>query len=92
MCGHAFRRYRAPPETARERLVDGLREQPRVLDGERASGDEDVDLLVEVLDLDNDLWVPATVDGDLSDATTGLILAEAAADEAKPADDAEKSE
>lgn len=47
--------------------------------GARAAGDEDIDLLIEILNLDNGLWQPAIV-GDTS-GEGGLILAEAAADD-----------
>jgi len=46
----------------------------------RASGDEDVNLLLEVLDLESDLWQPAFVD-DSATARDGLVLAQAAADD-----------
>jgi putative ABC transport system permease protein len=49
--------------------------------GARAQGDEEIDLLVEVLDLDNDLWRPEPSAGELSAVGTGLVLAEAAADD-----------
>jgi putative ABC transport system permease protein len=49
--------------------------------GARAAGEEEIDLLVEVLDLDNGLWQPAISDGDLAGVGSGLILAEAAADD-----------
>ncbi|MCP4964949.1 MAG: ABC transporter permease [bacterium] len=47
--------------------------------GAKASGVEDVDLLIEILDLDNDLWHPA-ISGDKMQGD-GLILAEAAAED-----------
>ena len=47
----------------------------------RASGDEDLNLLVEILDLENDLWQPGTVAGSLNDVGTGIILSEAAAED-----------
>jgi putative ABC transport system permease protein len=49
--------------------------------GARAAGEEEIDLLVEILDLDNGLWQPAISDGELAGVGSGLILAEAAADD-----------
>ena len=45
--------------------------------GAKAAGDEDVDLLIEILDIDNNLWQPAIIGDMLS--RDGLILAEATA-------------
>ena len=55
--------------------------QPILQLGARASGNDEVDLLVDILDLDNDLWQPAIVDGDVDKLGSGLILAEVAADD-----------
>ena len=49
--------------------------------GMRADGDEDLDLLVEILDLDNELWQPGIVSGDTDGIGTGIVLAEAAAED-----------
>ncbi len=57
------------------------RTQPILQLGAKAHGDEEVNLLIEVLDLDNDLWQPEVVAGELADVGAGLILAEAAADD-----------
>lgn len=47
--------------------------------GARAGSGEELDLLIEILDLENDLWQPALIEGDLRDVGSGLILAEVAA-------------
>jgi putative ABC transport system permease protein len=49
--------------------------------GVRANGEEELDLLVEVLDLNNDMWQPALTTGTLEAGSNGLILAEVAADD-----------
>ncbi len=49
--------------------------------GARASGDEELDLLVEVLDLSNEMWQPGLTAGTLESGSNGLILAEVAADD-----------
>ena len=49
--------------------------------GARADGDEDLDLLVEVLDMENPMWQPALTAGSLDAGDNGLILAEVAADD-----------
>ncbi|MDJ0924116.1 MAG: FtsX-like permease family protein [Acidimicrobiia bacterium] len=49
--------------------------------GARAEGDEELLLLVEVLDLDNELWQPALAAGSLDVGDNGVILAEVAADD-----------
>ena len=59
--------------------VDGT--VPVLQIGARATGDNDVDLLVEVLDLDNDMWRPELTDGEANSIGNGLILAEVAADD-----------
>jgi putative ABC transport system permease protein len=57
------------------------RTQPVLQLGARAAGDEDLDLLIEILDLDNGLWQPGIVGGTIADVGDGLILAEAAAED-----------
>ncbi len=57
--------------------VDGT--VPVLQIGARAQGEEDVDLLVEVMDLENEMWRPALTDGDIATVGDGLILAEVAA-------------
>ncbi len=57
------------------------RTQPILQLGMRAAGDQDLNLLVEILDLDNDLWQPGVVAGTIEDSGTGIILAEAAAED-----------
>ena len=59
--------------------VDGT--VPVLQIGARAAGDADVDLLVEVLDMENDMWRPALTAGDVDQIGQGLILAEVAADD-----------
>lgn len=54
---------------------------PVLQTGARATGNTDVDLLIEVLDLDNNMWRPALSAGDLAEVGEGLILAEAAAED-----------
>jgi putative ABC transport system permease protein len=54
---------------------------PVLQTGARATGDNEVDLLVEVLDLDNEMWRPALADGDLATVGDGLILSEVAAED-----------
>ncbi|MEA2000300.1 MAG: FtsX-like permease family protein [Actinomycetota bacterium] len=49
--------------------------------GARAHGVEDVDLLLEILDFDNDIWQPAVANGDLGEMGMGVILAKPAADD-----------
>jgi putative ABC transport system permease protein len=49
--------------------------------GARAQGDEELDLLVEVLDMGNAMWQPALTAGSLDAGSNGLILAEVAADD-----------
>ena len=49
--------------------------------GARASGAEELDLLVEVLDLENEMWQPALKAGSLESGANGIILAEVAADD-----------
>ncbi len=49
--------------------------------GARANGDEELDLLIEVLDLNNEMWQPALTAGTLSAGENGVILAEVAADD-----------
>jgi putative ABC transport system permease protein len=62
--------------------ADSVGETVSVLQvGARVAGEQEVDLLIEILDLDNGLWQPAISDGDLAQVGSGLILAEAAADD-----------
>ncbi|MDJ0499039.1 MAG: FtsX-like permease family protein, partial [Acidimicrobiia bacterium] len=49
--------------------------------GARADGAEELDLLIEVLDLNNDMWQPALTAGSLDSGSNGVILAEVAADD-----------
>ena len=49
--------------------------------GMRADGEEDLDLLVEILDLENDLWQPGIVSGSTDNIGDGIVLAEAAAED-----------
>ena len=55
--------------------------QPILQLGVRADGDEDLDLLVEIMDLDNDLWQPGIREGSIADIGMGVVLAEAAAED-----------
>jgi putative ABC transport system permease protein len=48
--------------------------------GVRADGDEDLDLLLEILDLDNGLWQPGIAEGSI-DLGGGIALSEAAAED-----------
>lgn len=66
------------PEVAAIGGADSVGETSFALQiGAKVTGDEEVDLLVEILDLDNELWQPAII-GE-SAAERGLILSEAAA-------------
>lgn len=68
----------AAPEVAAIGAAASVGESLPILQiGAKAAGVEDVDLLIEILDLDNDLWQPAII-GDTPPGS-GLILAEAAA-------------
>ncbi|MCP3998993.1 MAG: ABC transporter permease [bacterium] len=49
--------------------------------GVRADGEEDLDLLVEILDLDDGIWQPGVVEGSIEDLGAGILLAEAAAED-----------
>ncbi len=57
------------------------RTQPILQLGMRAAGDEDLTLLVEILDLEDGLWQPGVVEGSIAGSGTGIILAEAAAED-----------
>ena len=57
------------------------RTQPILQLGMRAAGEENLNLLVEMLDLDNDLWQPGIVSGSVENLGTGIILAEVAAED-----------
>ena len=52
--------------------------QPILQIGAQAGDGEKLDLLVEIFDLENELWQPDLTAGDLGSVGTGLILAEAA--------------
>lgn len=57
------------------------RTQPILQLGAKAHGEEDLDLLIEILDMQNDLWQPGIVSGTTVNIGNGLILAEAAAED-----------
>lgn len=44
-------------------------------------GHEDIEVLVEAIDLDNEVWAPTFEDGDLGEERAGLVLAGKAADD-----------
>lgn len=44
-------------------------------------GHEDIEVLVEAIDLDNEVWAPTFEDGDLGEERDGLVLARKAADD-----------
>lgn len=68
----------SPGVTAIEQTPSVGEVQPILQVGAQAGDDEKLELLIEILDLDNELWQPELTAGDLASIGTGLILSEAA--------------
>jgi putative ABC transport system permease protein len=66
-----------PSVVAIEQAVSVGQFLPILQIGARVEHEEDLDLLIEILDVDNDMWHPAVTSGDPS--AGGLILSQAAA-------------